>query len=143
MHQKGNEGHPTAPVSTRCAERRVRLLYVEDNPLVRELTYELLVRADRHVCACGTAEEALQEFKRQAFDVVITDVSLPLMSGLDLARAISRIEANVHVILATGYPLSLQLERMNDHWRSIAKPFGSADIDAIIRECLESAGTAR
>ena len=63
----------------------LRILYVEDNPIVREITSELLVHDQRQIVALGTAEEALQEFSEHDFDVVITDVSLPAMSGLDLA----------------------------------------------------------
>ncbi|MEA3196321.1 MAG: two-component system, cell cycle response regulator CpdR, partial [Gammaproteobacteria bacterium] len=64
----------------------LRILYVEDNPIVREVTTELLIQDHRHIVALGTAEEALKEFEEHPFDLVITDVSLPAMSGLDLAR---------------------------------------------------------
>jgi CheY-like chemotaxis protein len=59
------------------AGRSVRVLYVEDNALVRELTCELLATAGREVIACATAEEALGEFAACACDVVITDMNLP------------------------------------------------------------------
>jgi CheY-like chemotaxis protein len=54
----------------------LRILYVEDNPLVREVTCELLAQPTRQILATASAEEALDVFKRDAFDVVLTDVSL-------------------------------------------------------------------
>jgi CheY-like chemotaxis protein len=55
----------------------LRILYVEDNPVVREVTSELLINDQRQIVALGTAEEALQEFAEQAFDIVITEKYSP------------------------------------------------------------------
>lgn len=113
----------------------LRILYVEDNPVVREVTSELLIHDDqRQVVALGTAEEALQEFSEQAFDVVITDISLPAMSGLDLARKILDIEPKAPIIIASGYFLDLSLKTWGPNVRAIIKPFEGAEIDALIEE---------
>ena len=64
----------------------LRILYVEDNDLVRDITCEFLALPNRSVMAVASAEEALEVFEPNAFDIVVTDVSLPAMSGLDLAR---------------------------------------------------------
>jgi len=112
----------------------LRILYVEDNPVVREVTSELLIHDQRHIVALGTAEEALQEFAEQAFDVVITDISLPAMSGLDLARKILNIEPKAPIIIASGYFLDLSLKTWGPNVRAIIKPFEGAEIDALIEE---------
>jgi two-component system, cell cycle response regulator CpdR len=112
----------------------LRILYVEDNPIVREITSELLLQEQRCVVALGTAEEALEEFRDQPFDVVITDVSLPAMSGLDLARKIRDIEPRVPIIVASGYALDLSLQTWGPKVRGIVKPFEGAQIDALIAE---------
>ena len=72
-------------------DKPLRILYVEDNPLVREVTCELLAQPTRQILATASAEEALDVFKRDAFDVVLTDVSLPAMSGLEMARQMLRL----------------------------------------------------
>jgi CheY-like chemotaxis protein len=115
--------------------RAVRVLYVEDNALVREITCELLARDDREVRACESAEDALREFEMQPFDILITDISLPSMSGIDLAKAIIRLQPDLRVILASGYAVDLGLEKLGSNWRSITKPFDSAQIDALIGDC--------
>ena len=111
-----------------------RILYVEDNSLVREVTSELLFQDDRHIVALSTAEEALREFQAQPFDIVITDVSLPAMSGLDLARRILDIKPETAIIVASGYFLDLSVLKLGPTVRAIVKPFESAEIDALIGE---------
>ena len=118
----------------------LRILYVEDNPLVREITSELLVQTQRHVVALGTAEEALQEFAEHPFDVVITDISLPAMSGLDLARKILDIEPKAPIIIASGYFLDLSVKTWGPNVRAIVKPFEAAEIDALIADLRAGAG---
>ena len=112
----------------------LRILYVEDNPVVREVTSELLINDQRHIVALGTAEEALQEFAGQTFDVVITDISLPAMSGLDLARKILDLEPKAPIIIASGYVLDLSLKTWGPNVRAIMKPFEGPEIDALIEE---------
>lgn len=114
---------PTSPL---------RILYVEDNLIVREVTSELLAQDRRHIVALGTAEEALQEFKEGDFDLVITDVSLPVMSGMDLARNILDLKPDAPIIIASGYFVDLTLKPWGPNVRSIIKPFDGEEIDALI-----------
>ncbi len=111
-----------------------RILYVEDNPLVSEVTAELLMQDDRQIVSVATAEEALQEFARQPFDLVITDISLPAMSGLDLARKILDTDPKARIIVASGYALDLNVAAWGPNVRSIVKPFDAEQIDALIAE---------
>jgi two-component system cell cycle response regulator CpdR len=117
-----------------------RILYVEDNSIVREVTAELLAQEQRDIVAVATAEEALREFLEHSFNVVITDVSLPQMSGLDLARKILDIDPKVLIIVASGYYLDLSLQKWGPNIRAIVKPFEAADIDALIAELRKAGG---
>ena len=112
----------------------LRVLYVEDNSMVREITLELLEQNQRRVAAFATAEDALREFQQQTFDIVITDVSLPAMSGLDLARYILGIKPTVPIIVATGYALDLSQGTWGPKVRAIMKPFDGPQIDALIAD---------
>jgi CheY-like chemotaxis protein len=125
-------GDETAPL---------RILYVEDNHLVREMTSELLAQDQRRIVALANAEDALREFKRQPFDLVITDVSLPAMSGLDLVRQILELNPAAPIIIASGYFLDLTLQPWGSNVRAIIKPFEGADIDALITEVCAAAGS--
>lgn len=114
----------------------LRILYVEDNSIVREVTSELLMQEHRDIVAVATAEEALQEFRKHPFDIVITDISLPAMSGLDLARQILDIEPKAPIIVASGYVMDLSVKTWGPNVRAIVKPFDAAQIDALIAEVL-------
>jgi CheY-like chemotaxis protein len=112
----------------------LRILYVEDNDLVREVTSELLAQDERQVVCRATAEEALDEFKSKPFDVVITDISLPVMSGLDLARNILMLNPVVPIIIASGYALTSAIQNLGPNVRTIVKPFEADQIDLLITD---------
>jgi two-component system, cell cycle sensor histidine kinase and response regulator CckA len=81
------------------------LLFVDDEaPLVYLATRTLEARGYR-VSGCGNAADALTAFKRDpnAFDLVITDLTMRGMSGLDLARALKGLRPELPVILASGF----------------------------------------
>ena len=111
----------------------LKVLYVEDNALVRELTMELLADDKRQVTAVATAEEALS-LDPQRFDLIITDVSLPGMSGVDFARWLQRIDASLPIIMVSGYRLDAQEFRLGPNIRAITKPFGSPELEVLIQE---------
>ena len=115
-----------------------RVLYIEDSALVREVTSELLARDSREIVAVATGEEALAAFESNHFDIVITDIGLPVMSGLDLARKIKLLAPSMPVILASGYPLELGDMRLGPKIRAIRKPFDSQQLDAVIDELCAS-----
>ena len=114
----------------------LKILYVEDNAVVREVTAELLAQDKREIVACASAEEALEEFHKSAFDIVITDVSLPVMSGMDLARSLLRLKPRLPIILASGYALDFALENWGSNVRAIIKPFEPPEIEALISDLI-------
>jgi CheY-like chemotaxis protein len=130
MRSKNNDGTQV------MSSAPLRILYVEDNELVREVTIELLVQDGRDIVAVETAEQALAEFAKQPFNLVITDVSLPVMSGLDLARSLLAQDSNLPLILATGYALDFKLQTLGTRVRSVTKPFDGPEIDAVIEEVV-------
>jgi len=118
----------------------LRILYVEDNPLVREITCELLAQPTREILAIASAEEALGLFKPDAFDVVVTDVSLPAMSGLEMARRILQLAPAMSIIIATGYRLHVDVESLGPHVRVIEKPFDAPAFDGLLDELCRASG---
>ncbi len=112
----------------------LRILYVEDNDLVRSITLELLAQPSRTVVAVASAEEALKLFDSDVFDVVVTDVSLPAMSGLDLARRLLQRAPAMPIIIATGYKLTSENTALGERTRVITKPFEQQQIDQLLDE---------
>lgn len=119
---------------------RLRVLFVEDNDYVRDLTLCLLEGADREVNAFRSAEEALAEFKRGPYDVLITDVNLPKMSGIELAKRLLALDPEMWIIIASGYQLPADVQKLGKHVRAMTKPFESEQIDQIFSEIAVARG---
>jgi DNA-binding NtrC family response regulator len=81
----------------------MQILLVEDSPEVAMITVEYLTELAHEVVAVDDAEQALEQLSGRVFDAVMTDVSLPGMSGLDLAKEIMRRFPKLPVVIASGY----------------------------------------
>lgn len=111
------------------------VLFVEDDEYLRETLAAMLEEDDREVHACANAEEALSAFAERPFDVVVSDVSLPGMSGMDLARRLLAQKPEQWVVLSSGYLLDHKaLREMGPNVRSLPKPFEMDDMDALLGE---------
>ncbi len=84
-------------------ESAVKVLLVEDDEDNRELMTEVLEGAGYRVFSAASGLEGLRALSEDSFDVVITDVGMPGMGGLEVARAAKRIAPAVPVLLVTGY----------------------------------------
>ena len=109
-----------------AAPRTGTVLLVEDHDAVREATARALRSAGHHVLSAGTAEEALEMVQNgQAVDVLVADLVLPGMTGLDLAAELRRRHPAVHVVYMSGYldeGTSARVAREGALF--LAKPFG-------------------
>ena len=80
------------------------VLYVDDDEVMVLMAERLLQRAGYRVSTCSTATDALARVvaDSQAFDIVVTDFNMPEMSGLELARALAPLRADLPVVLSSG-----------------------------------------
>ena len=85
--------------------RGERVLYVDDETALVHLATRALERLGYRVSGYSEAAAALHDFQTdpQAFDVVVTDLSMPGMSGFELARAILAIRSDVPLVMTSGY----------------------------------------
>ena len=80
-----------------------RILVVDDEPGIRDLlTYELTSQG-YHVTTARDGREALERVAKDHFNVIISDVKMPKMDGLETLEAIKKIDPDVEVIMATGF----------------------------------------
>ena len=82
-----------------------RIAIVEDNQTIRESLVEF-VQADPEfscVCTCATAEEALEVIPRQQPEIVLMDIQLPKLSGIDCTAQLKKMMPAVHIIMVTVY----------------------------------------
>jgi len=85
--------------------RGQRVLYLDDDEALVVLLTRVLGRLGYAVFGFADPEQALRAFQARpdAFDVVVTDLGMPKLSGLDFARAVRRTRADVPIIVTTGY----------------------------------------
>ncbi|HYG65997.1 MAG TPA: response regulator [Anaeromyxobacteraceae bacterium] len=81
----------------------LRVLLVEDDDDNRELMAEVLVAAGCDVVAAATGAEGLKTLSERSVDVLVTDVGMPGMGGLEVARAAKQIAPTVPVVVVTGW----------------------------------------
>jgi CheY-like chemotaxis protein len=84
---------------------QLRVLFVDDEPQLVRLAQRTLAPLGHTVTSFSSPLEAVEAFRATPldFDVVVTDLSMPGMSGIDLARAVRRERADVPIVLVTGY----------------------------------------
>ena len=112
----------------------LRMLYVEDNAELRDIFQEMLEGDQREVVACATAEEALELWNASYFDVLVSDIGLPGMSGTDLARRILAVDPARWVVLCSGYAYGDAIRALGPRVRALAKPFELEDLDRLMHE---------
>ena len=79
------------------------VLVVEDNVEVSLITVEYLTELGHQATAVPAAEPALTKLAERSFDAVMTDVSLPGMSGIDLTRELIKHYPRLPVVISSGY----------------------------------------
>lgn len=98
------------------------ILFVEDDPTLRMLTGEVMSELGHRVTLIESAETALEQLESHSFDVLLTDVGLAGMSGIELARRTQEHHPDVDVVIASGYPVDVHREGLRD-LRTMLKPY--------------------
>jgi PAS domain S-box-containing protein len=102
---------PTTPTPATAApppaQRSLRVLVVDDEPGVRAVLTEYLTGDGHHVTPAANGDEGLALFQAGTFDLVITDLAMPGLTGDRLAAAIKAFSPHTPVVLSTGFGSSL------------------------------------
>ena len=139
----GNPVTAETPAPTPAAATvrdRPRVLLVEDESAVRELLSSALERNGFDVVAAGSAEEALA-LASPVFRILLSDISLPGMSGVQLAKQLRRTLPGLRVLLMSGYARDEFAEGPNalDDLPFIPKPFATRTVVERLRSLIEPA----
>ena len=120
------------------------ILLVDDEPSIIRMSHQMLSRMGYHVTALGDPREAVTLFEKEssAFDLVITDLTMPGMEGTALARKLTGIKPGIPVILCTGYNDQIPSEQMTASGirEIILKPILREDLASAIRRLLDEQG---
>ena len=120
---------------------REHILFIDDEEMLREMGASILKRLGYRVTTRGSSLEALVSFENQpqSFDLVITDQTMPGMTGIDLARRMLQLRPELPIILCTGFSSQVSEERVKAVGiRGFAlKPMSKTDIAVLVRQLLD------
>ena len=93
----------------------LRCLVVDDEPPVRAVLGDILESAGHSVVTLGDGAEAIARFSAETFDLVVTDLAMPRVSGWQVARAVKQAAPQVPVFLVTGFGVELSADERRTH----------------------------
>ena len=120
-----------------------RLLVIDDDPAIVDMLTHLFATLGYRITGETDSQAALDHFRGQpeAFDLVITDQTMPKLTGEQLSRAMLAIRPNLPILLCTGFSY-----KIDDHKAAeigikafIMKPFTNRDISELVRDLLDGA----
>ncbi len=120
------------------------ILLIDDEELVVETLKGNFQDQGYHVSTARNGEEGVRKFQNDRFDLVITDLKLKGMDGLQVSRKIKKMNPEVPVIVVTGYPKLLSNEeftRFGVH-DMVLKPFSWGEMFKKVSDCLETPSPA-
>jgi DNA-binding response OmpR family regulator len=114
------------------------ILVLEDEDQIRSMLVEALTSAGHHVESATDGLTGLARFQGGAFDVVLTDLSLPECSGLDVASSVKRLRPDTPVVLITGWGHLLDPEKLREAGVDLmlVKPFRLERVLAVLADAL-------
>uniref|UniRef100_I2PZL4 Response regulator with CheY-like receiver, AAA-type ATPase, and DNA-binding domains n=1 Tax=Desulfovibrio sp. U5L TaxID=596152 RepID=I2PZL4_9BACT len=116
-----------------------RILVIEDDAAFRAMLCEALASKGYEPLGLGSAEEGVARARAEAFDLVLTDVMLPGMDGIEGLSRLKEASPGCDVIVMTGYATkekALDAVRLGAY-DFFAKPFSLAEMEVVIRRALE------
>ena len=125
---------PASEAAAGEADARLRGLFVEDNLDLQEQIGRMLGEVGIDVVTCVDAEEALAKLEREDFDVIVADVSLPGISGVELAQRVLVRDPDAWFVFSTGYAMEDALCKLGKHVRALIKPFDLEQLQEVANE---------
>jgi putative two-component system response regulator len=122
-----------------------QVLVIDDEDVIRMLVMEILEAAGHDVVGAESAERALGLLEDHHFDLVVSDVVMPGLSGLELLEAVRSRHASLPVVLVTGAGTYETLSQALTRGAAglVTKPFAHADLQSAVAHALERAARSR
>ena len=122
-----------------------KILVVDDDEQMREDVAEMLEREGYEVTHVGSGEEALEKLKKEDIDVILTDLMMPGIDGMEVLRQSKKLKPAVRVIMITGFgTIENAVNAMKDGASDyISKPFKIGEVQATVKRALEEVKFAK
>lgn len=113
-----------------------RILLVDDNHVVRDMLVDLVGSLGYRADAAGSGAEALALFDRGQYDIVLTDLVMPGMSGWEVLAAVRQRDPRMPIIILTGTPAIGDPRAAQPAVAVLRKPIDVTALDATIKRML-------
>lgn len=123
---------PSTLDNSAARKQCLRILLVDDDAAATEAVREILSMQGHVTIAAGTAEDALDVIRRDRFDVLLTDVTLPGMSGIELAQRSVNVQRSLRVVFASGNDVPCDYD-LGFAWEALRKPYTAEQLGAVLR----------
>lgn len=120
-----------------------RILVVDDDEQIRELIHSILTTFGHDISEASNGKLATQMYREQPFDVVITDLVMPDMEGIELIKELRSIDQNVKIIAMSGGLLGasatyLKTAQLMGAQQALPKPFALDELLMVVNTALSS-----
>jgi DNA-binding NtrC family response regulator len=116
-----------------------KVLVVDDDSLMKDFLKEALGRSDYSVDSASTGEEALEKIKDKDYDLILSDIRMPSMSGMEVLKATKEYLPCAKVVMMTAYgTVENAVEAMKlGAFDYVMKPFSADEIELVLKRALE------
>lgn len=134
-------GDDPLPEPLAALRGRERVLVADDERFVARLYRQILMGYGYRVTTCGSGPEALDRFEQDpnGFDALVIDLTMPKLSGFELARKARKVRPGIPIVICTGFNVQAILPRARkmgiDH--VIQKPFPMVSLAKVLRSALD------
>jgi PAS domain S-box-containing protein len=120
--------------------RQARILVIDDEEVVRSVLSRTLANVNHQVTLAADGEKGVQLFQEGKYDMVLTDLGMPGMSGWEVCRMIKRISPDTPVGMITGWGADMSQSKMDEYGLDflISKPFDLNQILNVVAKTMES-----
>jgi CheY-like chemotaxis protein len=140
------EPKPERKVERKAPGGSERILLVDDEKAMADMSTQMLKRLGYDVLGISNAIDALERIRREPgrFQLVISDLTMPHMTGIQLAEEIKKIKPDIPIILYSGFRAALTVKQIKAFGISdfITKPVAKSELARVVRRALDSKQTA-
>ncbi|MFH0762356.1 MAG: response regulator [Candidatus Omnitrophota bacterium] len=121
-------------------KKQSNILVVDDEEVIRNLLCDILTDAGYKVELASCGDEALDKAKHGRFSIVITDLRMPGINGIEVIRKLKAINSGISVIVITAYPsITSRAAAMHEGaYDYIVKPFNIEELGAVIDRAAQN-----
>ena len=138
----GETGDTAAGLAPSAASANIKVLVVDDDSAVREVTASMLKDLGYQVTEAGSGRSGVEKIRDGDFDILLVDYAMPGMNGVETAAAARKAQPGLPVLFITGYADLAALKEVGEE-RIVSKPYRDNELARKLEAVLRHAGVGR